>query len=141
LLDRFFVHASGVVVAHFGLKRISFYFRICNLFQDVMENIAVALREFIEAAPSRLIAGDGIVFSPAAAGELVATFLSRALMSKPGVFAAVFAAGAAAGADAFADVLAEAGLSAGLLWANSVPAPSSTVNTVSVKRRIGFLKI
>ena len=63
------IHAGGEEVSVLALERGRG--RVRGLFQVDIEEVAIALGELIEAAPAGLVAGDGVVLTPVAAGVLV----------------------------------------------------------------------
>src|SRR5579883_3429141 len=69
-VDGFLMHAGGVVIADFLVIRI----RAGGgrgAFENLVENLAIALGEFAEPAPCRLVRRDRVVFQPGSAGVLV----------------------------------------------------------------------
>src|SRR5579875_1621946 len=69
LVRAFSIHAGGKEVAILLLQRRGWMIR--RFLEIQIQQILVTLIELIEAAPSRLIRGDGIIFDPVAAGKLV----------------------------------------------------------------------
>ncbi len=65
------VHAGGIVVANLLHHRVAFGTGHRGLFEDGMQDVVVALLQFIEASPARLVSGDGILRHPSAACVLV----------------------------------------------------------------------
>src|SRR5205814_1741479 len=69
--DAFFVHAGGVKVADLLIDRGAARRGLRSFLQDLALDPQVALVEFIEAAPARLVGRDGILRAPAAARILI----------------------------------------------------------------------
>ena len=70
-VDGLFIHAGGVIIPDFLRDCVAIGRRPGRIFQNLVEDFAVALGQFLERAPSRLIGGDGVALHPAATGVLV----------------------------------------------------------------------
>ena len=67
-LDGAFVHARGVERAY---QSFSWRLRRARLREDVAQNVEIALEQFAEPSPERLVGGNRIVLHPRAARVLV----------------------------------------------------------------------
>src|SRR5689334_6222169 len=70
-VESLLVHTSGVIIADLLRVGVAIGSGLCGLFQNLMEGFAIALRQFVEAAPMRLVGWDRIGFHPGTARVLV----------------------------------------------------------------------
>src|ERR1700686_5509490 len=66
-----FVHAGGVIVADLLIDGGAIGRRPRSVLEDLAFDLEVALTEFIEAAPARLVGWDGVLRVPGAARVLI----------------------------------------------------------------------
>ena len=70
-VDGLFVHAGGIEVADLLGGGIAAGGGLGGRFQNLVEDVAVAIRQFIEAAPHGLVGRNGVVLHPGTAGILI----------------------------------------------------------------------
>src|ERR1039458_4032137 len=70
-VDGFLIHTGGVVITDLLRDGIAAGRGLGGLFEDLMEDLEIALLQFVEAAPFGLVWRDGILLHPRAAGVLV----------------------------------------------------------------------
>ena len=71
LFDALLVHAGGVVVADLAGDGVAARVGFRGGFEDLAQRLLVALVEFVEAPPARLVGWNRIALQPVAAGVLV----------------------------------------------------------------------